>query len=64
MTLVLKSIELFSGFQLLTTEMTARSDSSILLLKSSSHGLFFCVMMCSSISRECSVLVSIRLIFA
>lgn len=64
MTLVLKSTELFYGFQLLTTEMTARSDSFILLLKSSSYDLIFCVMIYSSISRECSVLVYILLIFA
>lgn len=64
MTLVLKSIELFYGFQLLMTEMTARSDSFMLLLKSSSYDLIFCVMKYSSVSRECSVLVYILLIFA
>lgn len=59
MTLILKSVELFYGLQLLNrTEMTDRSDSFILLLKSPSYDLFFCVMIYLSISRECSVLVS------
>lgn len=59
MTLILKSVELFYGLELLRTKMTDRSDSFILLIKSSSYDLFFCVMIYLSISRECSVLVSI-----